>query len=240
MAILVPYIDPRPQYKPMPKPRIAILASGGGTTTESFINLTLEGKVKAEVVLVISNKSNAGVFDKVNRINREKNIDIKTMHIGRSNYPGGKNEIIGMGEQTKAEEEAILKQLNENEIDLVLLLGYMKRVGSSIVQKYGWNSSLKSVFESSMLNTHPGLLPETKGLFGLRVQEKVLSSGYSHAGHCIFAVDDEYDDGPVITEHKVDILPEDTPKSLFERVQRSEKLHLADDVNYFIRKKYGG
>lgn len=223
----------------MPNPRIAILASGGGTTAESFINSTLDGEISAEVVLVISNKPDAGVLDKVKKINKSKKQDIQTHHIGKSNYPASLDEIVAKGEQTKAEEAAILSFLLENNVDLVFLLGYMKRVGNGIVQKYGWNSNMKSAFVASMFNTHPGLLPATKGLFGVKVQEKVLNSNHQTAGHCIFAVDDEYDDGPVITEHKVEILPSDTPESLSERVKQSEKKFLADDVNYFIKNKYG-
>ncbi len=222
----------------MPKPRIAILASCGGTTAESLINSTVEGEIPAEVTLVISNKSDAGVLEKVKKINQAKNLDIKTLHIGRSNYPASAGEAILPGEQTKAEEEAILNALLSFDTDIVFLLGYMKRVGNKIVAQYGWNKSMKSVFEANMLNTHPGLLPVTGSLFGIKVQEKVFETKQTIAGHCIFAVDDEYDDGPVITEHKVEILAGDTPESLFERVKESEKKYLAEDINYFLENKY--
>ncbi|HEX5797846.1 MAG TPA: formyltransferase family protein [Candidatus Saccharimonadales bacterium] len=222
----------------MAKPRIAILASGGGTTAESFINSTITGKISAEVVLVISNVSKAGVIDKVRNINKANNQNIKALHIGKSNYPPKAMETVTPGTQTKAEEEAILQALSDNKVDIVFLLGYMKKVGSKIVSKYGWSKNLNSVFESNMFNTHPGLLPVTKGLFGVKVQAKTLETNQTVAGHCIFAVDDEYDDGPIITEHKVKILDGDTPESLFERVKESEKKYLADDVNYFLKNKY--
>lgn len=222
----------------MPRPRVAILASGGGTTAESFIKSTIAGKIPAEVVLVISNKPSAGVITKVDKINQEKDQDIKVLCIGKSNYPAQSDENILPGEQTTAEEEAILSALRANEVDLIFLLGYMKRVGRKIVGQYGWNKKFKSVFEASMFNTHPGLLPTTGGLFGVKVQEKVLATKQPTAGHCIFAVDYGYDDGPTITEHKVEILADDTPESLFERVKKSEKDHLTEDVNYFLDNKY--
>lgn len=222
----------------MAKPRIAILASGGGTTAESFIESTLAGKIPAEVVLVISNLSGAGVIDKVQNINKTKNQNISILHIGNSNYPAAPGETLSPGEQTSAEENAILQTLSDNKVDIVFLLGYMKKVGSRVVSKYGWNKSLKSVFESNMFNTHPGLLPVTKGLFGVKVQEKTLATNQPIAGHCIFAVDNDYDDGPIITEHKVKMLDNDTPRSLFERVKESEKKYLAADVNYFLENKY--
>lgn len=222
----------------MAKPRIAILASGGGTTAESFINSTIDGSISADVVLVISNRSDAGVLDKVKDINKAKNQKIRTLHIGRSNYPATPGEAISPGEQTKAEEEAILNALLDHKVDIVFLLGYMKRVGGRIVSRYGWNKKLRSVFDSNMFNTHPGLLPVTRGLFGVKVQEKTLSTNQPVAGHCIFAVDDEYDDGPIITEHKVGILDSDTPEALFERVKKSEKKYLAEDINFFLKNKY--
>lgn len=222
----------------MAKPRIAILASGGGTTAESFMNSTIEGSIPAEVVLVISNKSDAGVIKKVKKINEDKNQNIRILHIGRSDYPSAPGEEILPGEQTKAEEEAILNALSDYKVDIVFLLGYMKQVGKKIVEKYGWSKKFKSVFESNMFNTHPGLLPATKGLFGVKVQEKVLQTNQPIAGHCIFAVDYDYDDGPIITEHKVKILDNDTPDSLFKRVKKSEKKYLAEDINYFIENKY--
>lgn len=222
----------------MPKPKVAILASGGGTTAESFINYTIDGKINAEAALVISSKADAGVIEKVRRINKTNNLDIKILHIGSDNYPSRPGERPKPGMQTKDEEEAILKALSENKADIVFLLGYTKWVGKKIVEKYGWHKGLKSVFEASMFNTHPGLLPQTQGLFGAKVQEKVLADKHAEAGHCMFAVDDGHDDGPIITEHKVKILEGDTPDSLSERVKESEKKHLPEDINYFLNNKY--
>lgn len=222
----------------MPRPRVAILASGGGTTAESFIKYTLDGKINAEVVLVISSKAEAGVIKKIKHLNKSNKLDIKILHIGSDNYPVGKNEDPKAGMQTKAEEDAVFKALSDNKADLVFLLGYTRWVGKKIVARYGWQKSFRSVFEASMFNTHPGLLPATQGLFGAKVQEKVLADKHLQAGHCIFAVDDGHDDGPIITEHKVKILDGDTTDSLSERVKGSEKKHLADDINYFLNNKY--
>lgn len=222
----------------MARPRVAILASGGGTTAESFINYTLDGKIDAEVVLVISNKGEAGIVKKIKHLNASNKVDIKILHIGSDNYPVGKDEEPKPGMQTKAEEEAISKALSDNKVDLIFLLGYTRWVGKKIVAKYGWQKSFSSVFEANMFNTHPGLLPATQGLFGTKVQEKVLADKHLQAGHCIFAVDDGHDDGPIITEHKVKILDGDTADSLSERVKESEKMHLADDINYFLNNKY--
>jgi len=215
------------------KPRVVILASGGGSTTEAFIRLCSIGEISAQVVAVISNKKSPGVFNKVAKLNEELSLDIKCIHIGKVNYPAKPSEKVSYGRQTKAEEKALLNKLTELQADLVFLLGYMKLIGNSVVQKYGWNKDFDSVYQARMLNTHPGLLPHTKGLFGIHIQQYVLIND-KPAGHCIFVVDGEYDDGPVISQHSVKVVAGDTPDKLFERVQDSEKKYLAKDIQDFI------
>src|SRR5688572_27931140 len=144
------------------KPRVAILASGGGTTADVFIRSSLSGEISADVSLVISNHKNPGIFEKVASINREFGLKIKCLHIGKSNFPPADNEEVPYGTQSISEEKAILEELEKNKIDLVMLLGYMKRIGKSIVGKYGWKDSFASIYQARMLNTHPGILPDTK------------------------------------------------------------------------------
>ncbi len=213
--------------------RIAILASGNGTTAEAFIKAAAERQVDAKVTLLIANNKNAGVFDKLKDLNRKYNLDIKGVHIGKNNYPPTADEEVEYGRQTKAEEQAILAELNNEKIDLVLLLGYMKLIGKSIVDAYGWREDYQSIYQGRMINTHPGLLPATKGLYGIHVQETVLKENLE-AGNCLFVVDASYDDGPVIAKHKVVVMASDTPEILFERVKKSERDNLARDIDRFI------
>ena len=110
----------------------------------------------------------------------------------------------------------------------------MKRIGPNLVQTFGWLPEYKSAFQARMVNTHPGLLPETKGLYGIGVQQHVLEHGLSHGGQTLHVVAEDYDDGPVIAEHKVAVKPEDTPDSLFDRVKGVEKEHLPQDIAAFI------
>lgn len=217
----------------MVKPAVVILASGSGSTAEVFIRACQAGAISARVAAVISNQKNPGVFEKVKDLNRELSLDIQCVHISKSTCPPKAHENVLYGQQTKAEEKAILDKLGELGADLVLLLGYMKLIGTSIVDKYGWNKNLQSVYQSRMLNAHPGLLPYTKGLFGIHVQQFVLIN-QKPAGHCIFAVDNAYDDGPVISQHSVDVNTDDTPETLFERVKQSEKKCLSEDLQKFI------
>lgn len=217
----------------MTKPRVVILASGGGSTAETFIRLCAAGEISADVVAVISNKNNPGAFEKIVKLNKELSLDIQSTHIGKSNYPADPHEEVAYGRQTKAEEKAVFDKLAELQADLVFLLGYMKLIGNTIVEKYGWNKNFQSVYQARVLNTHPGLLPHTKGLFGIHIQQYVLIND-KPAGHCIFVVDGEYDDGPIISQHSVEIEIGDSPDKLFERVQNSEKKYLAEDIENFI------
>lgn len=218
----------------MASARIAILASGSGTTAEAFIRSTATGEVNGKVVLVVFNNKDAGVVERVKKLNDEFSLDIKTVHIGKNNFPAKPDESVEYGRQTAAEEKAILNELENAGVDLVLLLGYMKLVGKTVVDKYGWKESYGSIYQGRMINTHPGLLPATKGLFGIHVQEKVLETR-TGAGNCLFIVDSEYDDGPVIAEHKIEVLPEDDAESLFERVKASEKANLSSDIDNFLK-----
>lgn len=213
--------------------RIAIMASGSGTTADAFIRSCIAGKVSAEIVGIISNQKSPGVFEKIDKINNEFNLKIPCICINKKTHPEATDEQVEYGKQTKAEEAAILEVIDSLNVDLVALLGYMKLVGSSIVEKYGWNESYDSIYRTKMINTHPGVLPYTKGLYGIHVQQYALINDVP-AGHCIFAVDSKYDDGPIISEHRVEKLTTDTPETLFERVKASEKKYLADDMQKII------
>lgn len=220
----------------MNKPRIAILASGAGTTAEVVMQAAAQGDLAAEICVVIANRESPGVFERVRTSNESYGTTTQTVYISSKNYPAETDELWTRGQQTAAEEHAILATLEDYSIDIVLLLGYVKLVGDSIVDRYGYKAEYDSPYSANMLNTHPGILPNTKGFFGIHVQEHVLATN-APAGHCLFAVDAEYDGGPVLAEHRVAVEEQDTPESLFKRVQQSEKATIVSDVATFIAKK---
>lgn len=218
----------------MKQARIAILASGAGTTAEAFIAECAEGTVAGEVALVICNVPDAGVFQRVDNLNHTFNLSIATKVVNKKTCPPAPNEQVGPGQQTVSEQQTILKLLHEYDIDIVVLLGYMKLVGPMVVSEYGWKSEYTSPYQARMLNTHPGLLPETKGYHGIHVQEHVLANRLPQGGQTLHVVSEAYDDGPVIAENRVDVMPDDTPDSLFDRVRETEKAHIGSDINHFI------
>jgi phosphoribosylglycinamide formyltransferase-1 len=214
------------------KPRIAVLASGGGTTVEAFIRAGQRGEIDTEVGLVIVSRKDAGVFERIKNLNREFSLNIEAILISHKTHPG---EVAGKGFQTEAEETAILEALKAGQFDLIALMGYMKRIGPKLIETFGWLPSYNSAFQAQMLNTHPGLLPDTKGFYGEQIQQYVLDHHLPYAGQTLHAVSEEYDAGPIIAEHKVPVEPGDTSESLFARVQATEKKYLPKDIDDFIK-----
>lgn len=217
--------------------RVAILASGEGTTAEAFITAAVQVKTSVQAALVICNNQAAGVFERVAKLNKLHGLDIQTVLINSTTHPAATGETKVPGGQTAAEEAAIVEYIKLSGVDLVLLMGYMKRVGSNMVSEFGWRPEYTSPFQAMMLNTHPGLLPETKGLYGSHVQEHVIKNHLSHGGQTLHVVAEDYDDGPVVADHKVKVLPDDTPESLFDRVKVAEKQFLPLDVDKFIKNR---
>lgn len=221
----------------MSRPVIAVLASGEGTTAEAFIRASAQNEVEPVVGLVIVSNAKAGILRRVDQLNKEYGLAIKAVHIGKKTHPPRPGEDVIPGEQTAAEEAAILQTLKAGNFDAIILLGYMKKIGPDVVQEFGWQAHYDSPHQATMLNTHPGLLPDTKGLFGVHVQEHVLQKGLPRAGQTLHVVAEDYDDGPVVAEHHVTIQATDDPDSLFDRVREVERYHVPRDVAQFIAER---
>ncbi len=217
------------------KPRLAILASGGGTTAEAFIRASQRGDINVDVSLVIVSRQDAGIFQRIKDLNKEFSLRIQAVLINHKTHPAAHDETVDAGAQTAGEEAAILAALIGGSFDLVALMGYMKKIGPAIIEAFGWLPTYTSAFQARMVNTHPGLLPDTKGFFGLHIQEYVLEHHLPYGGQTLHVVSEEYDDGPIIAEHKVPVEPDDTPESLFARVQAVEKKYLPHDIEDFIK-----
>jgi phosphoribosylglycinamide formyltransferase-1 len=217
------------------KPRIAILASGGGTTAEAFIRANQRGEINVNVGLVIVSRKNAGIFQRIADLNAEFGLHVETILINHKTHPAAYGEHVDQGCQTGGEEAAILAALLGGSYDLVALMGYMKRVGPDLVQAFGWLPEYTSVFQARMVNTHPGLLPDTKAFHGELIQRYVLDHQLPYTGQTLHVVSEKYDDGPVVAEHKVPVEAGDTPERLFARVQAVEKQYLPKDIEDFIK-----
>ncbi len=221
----------------MARPKIAILASGNGTTAEAFINAGLEGHIEAQVGLIICNNPKAGIFERIAALNTRNGLDIECIHISHRTHPARINEQLGPGDQTKAEEAAVLEKLLPGEYDAIVLMGFMKKIGTRLVKQFGWLSEYSSPFQASMLNTHAGLLPDTQGLFGIHKQEHVIANHLPYSGYTLHLVAEAYDEGPVIAEHKEAVPTDSTAESLLKRDMEIEKACLPGDIDLFIKNR---
>jgi folate-dependent phosphoribosylglycinamide formyltransferase PurN len=108
----------------------------------------------------------------------------------------------------------MLARLEEARVDFVLLAGYLRLMPRPVVER----------FQGRMLNLHPALLPGFggKGMYGRRVHEAVLASGARLSGATIHFVDEEYDRGRILAQWPVPVLSDDTPESLYARIQEVE------------------
>lgn len=208
-------------------PRIGILASGNGSTTERFIMAAHKGEVQADVALVVTNNGNAGVLGRVAALNTLPGTMIATHHISGKTHPEGP---AGPGEMTDQESAAIRELMDLEGISLVLMLGYMKRVRGELMAAYGHQPGGPL---ARMANTHPAPY-EVKGFFGVPAQAEVLRRKLGYSAVTTHAASPDYDDGPLIAEIRVPVRPGDTPESLFARVQHREKRTLPHVIGGYL------
>ena len=216
------------------RPRIAILASGGGTTTEAFIRAGQSGHINVDVGLVICSRKDAGIFQRIEDLNSEFNLRIDCLLINHNTHPAAHSEHVERGHQNEGEELAILTALLSGNFDLVASMGYMKLNGPHIIEAFGWRPEYSSVYQAKMVNTHPGLLPDTKAMYGLKIQQYILDHKLPYGGQTLHLIGAGYDDGPIIAQHKVPVEPGDSAETLFARVQAAEKKYLPADIEDFI------
>lgn len=192
--------------------RIAVLASTKGTDLQAIIDEMKAEKIPGiELALVVSNKRKAYALE------RAKEQGFSTMFLD----PHNKTR-----EQYDEELASILK---DHQIDLVVLIGYMRILSPSFVKK----------FPRRIINVHPALIPKFSGpgFFGANVHEEVLKAGEQETGCTFHFVDEEVDSGDIILQKKVAIDSNDTPESLKEKVQALEKKWYPEVIRWFAEGK---
>ncbi len=216
-------------------PSITILASGSGSTAEAFIHATQDGRVAAEVGLVICNNppEKVGIYARIERLNEQYGLDIEAAEVSGRTHPDGK---VGRG-QTLSESAAICERINQGKFAHVALMGYMKMLRGELIEEYGWLPHFRSIYEARISNTHPGPLPETEDTYGIHTSERVLELGLPASKHTVHLVASGIDLGPKIAEHPVEVLPDDTPQDLFDRVQIVEKAALPYALGKFLQEQ---
>ncbi|MEC4888488.1 MAG: phosphoribosylglycinamide formyltransferase [Nitrospira sp.] len=176
--------------------RVAVLASGRGSNLQAMIDAIEARQVQATIVAVISNKKDAVALE------RARTHGLNAMFVDPKPF-------AGQPDSREQYDRALLALLQELDVELVLLAGYMKIVTGLLVNAYA----------NRMMNIHPSLLPSFPGL---DVQKKAIEWGCKLAGCTVHFVTEGVDEGPIIVQAAVPILDQDTPESLAARILEQE------------------
>ncbi|MGL6193868.1 MAG: phosphoribosylglycinamide formyltransferase [Thermoguttaceae bacterium] len=179
----------------MQKLKLAVLISGTGRTLHNIIKLSNEGKLSAEVSVVISSTPNAKGLQYAEKEGIPINIIEKKDYETRDEFS-----------------KAVFDVCRELKVNYVIMGGYVKLL------------EIPADFHNRVLNIHPSLVPafSGKGYYGSLVHEAVLQYGAKLSGCTVHFVDNKYDEGPVIMQRSVDVHENDTPASLNDRIFEQE------------------
>ena len=183
--------------------KIGVLISGGGTNLQAVIDGCENKSINGEVRVVISNKENAYGLE------RARNHNIKAI--------------------CEKDEDKIIEVLKENEIELVILAGYLKIVSPKLVNEY----------RNKIINIHPSLIPAfcRKGYYGEKVHQGVIDYGAKVTGATVHFVDEGADTGPIIMQKTVEVKQDDDIKKLAKRVLEVEHEILTKSISMFCENK---
>ena len=173
---------------------IAVLVSGGGTNLQAILDAEARGETPhGKVTLVVASKP--GVY----ALERAAAAGVESAVVRRKDYA-----------DSEAFDAALVRVLQEHNIDVVVLAGFLSVLGPSVIEAY----------RDRILNVHPSLIPSFcgPGFYGLRVHEAALARGVKVTGATVHLVNEECDGGPILLQKAVDILPGDTPETLQKRV----------------------
>lgn len=196
--------------------KIAVLVSGGGTNLQALIDAQKSGIIKnGKISLVISNNQNAFA------LTRAENAGIKTAVVLKKDFDG----------QTGFEAK-IKELLKENEIDLIVLAGFMSILSESFT----------SAYPERIINVHPSLIPSFcgKGFYGLHVHEKALEYGVKVTGATVHFVNEIPDGGKIIKQKAVYIQDNDTPEVLQKRVMEEAEWIILPEAVEEVSEKIKG
>ncbi len=185
------------------KKRIAVLISGSGSNLQAIIDAIDSGSIQAEIVLVISNKSEAY------GLTRAEKANIKTLLLQHTDY-SSRNDF----------DQALLHKIDEHKADLVVLAGFMRILTAEFVSHYA----------NRMLNIHPSLLPKYKGL---NTHQRALAAKDEIHGCSVHFVTPELDEGPIILQSVVTVNLDETPTSLQKKVHKTEHIAYPKAIAWF-------
>ncbi len=185
--------------------KLGFLASHSGSSMKAILDAIAQGTLRASACVVISNNADAPALAYA------KALGIPAYHLSRTR--------LGSAE---AADRAIAETLAARGAELVVLSGYLRKLGPLTLARY----------RGRILNIHPGRLPAYggRGMYGRRVHEAVIAAGERLSGITIHLVDEEYDHGPTLAARDVAIEPGDTPETLARRIEALEPQFFVDTL----------
>ena len=195
--------------------RIAVLVSGGGTNLQALIDAQGSVLKSGKITLVVSNVPGAYALE------RAKKAGIATEVVVKKE----------LGSQ-QAFEDKLLQVLDENQIDIIILAGFMTILTERFTARY----------PKRILNVHPSLIPSFcgEGFYGLRVHQAALDYGVKVTGATVHFVNEIPDGGEIIAQKAVEILPGDTPEVLQKRVMEQAEWILLPQAAETVCASLGG
>lgn len=183
--------------------KIAVFVSGSGSNLQSLIDATHKGSINGEIVLVVSNRKNAYGLE------RARNASINA-------------EMI-------KDQDVLIRRLQEEEVDLIVLAGYLAIIPEKLVQLY----------PHRIINIHPSLIPAFcgPGYYGIHVHEAALKRGVKVSGATVHFVNEEVDGGPIVIQETVDIADLNSANDIQQRVLEIEHRILPEAVKLFCEGK---
>lgn len=175
--------------------KLGFLASGNGSSAAAIVAAIRSGTLSAEPRLLVSNRKAAPALE-------------------WATAQGVPARAIPTLDDPAAADLALADAMSRAGVEVIVLSGYLRRLGPATLGRYA----------GRIINIHPGPLPAFggEGMYGARVHQAVLAAGLAESAIVIHLVDEEYDHGPELARRAVPISPEDTPRSLEERVKALE------------------
>lgn len=184
--------------------KIAVLVSGSGSNAENLVKYFRKGDL-ARVTVILSNKKDAFALERAHR------LGVPSLYFDKNDFYNSPK---------------ILETLKEQEIDCIVLAGFLWLVPNDIIE----------YFSGRIVNIHPALLPKYggKGMFGMKVHAAVVENGEHETGITIHYVNNNYDEGSIIFQAKADVLPSDSPEMVAEKVHALEYEHFPEVIEKVV------
>ena len=190
--------------------KIAVFVSGGGTNLQAIIDNIESGKLpNVEIALVIASNDKAYALERAAKHNIPATVMSVKSYASREEW-----------------DDAVVAKLKSVGTELIVLAGYLSLLGAKTVAAYN----------NRIINIHPALIPSFcgQGMYGIRPHEAALARGVKVSGATVHIVNENYDEGPILLQKCVDVLPDDTPEVLQKRIMKEcEQVILPEAIRLF-------